>query len=116
MSRTNFKGVFQTLIQATSIVLFILLFHADLTAQTPKKERIKTLYANGKIKENGIKRNGLKEGNWLIYSAEGWLEKRIKYKNDSAVWQVFYDSKQRKVKMIDKNGQEVPYKGCNCKN
>jgi antitoxin component YwqK of YwqJK toxin-antitoxin module len=116
MSVANFIGIRFISLRVIVMSFSFLLIHEKAGAQSPKKERINTHYANGGVKEKGKKKDGLKHGTWLIYNQEGWLEQRIKYKNDLAIWQVFYDSKQRKVKMIDKNGIEVPYKGCNCKN
>ncbi len=116
MLNRSFRGYLLDLIRVILICHFVLFVGLRANSQPPKKERINILYSNGKTKEKGKKKHGLKQGTWLIYNQEGWLEQRIKYKNNIAIWQVYYDSKQRKVKMIDKNGQEVPYKGCNCKN
>ena len=43
-----------------------LLIHEKAGAQSPKKERINTHYANGGLKEKGKKKDGLKYGTWLI--------------------------------------------------
>lgn len=115
MTFTDLKRIRITLFKTAITCLLLLLIQTTSTAQSAKIEHVNTHYSNGKLKEKGKKKDGLKHGTWLIYNQGGWLELRIKYKKDIAVWQVFYDSKQRKVKMIDKNGQEVPYKGCNCK-
>ena len=83
--------------------------------QTAKKENFKAFYANGKLKEKGKLKNGLKVGTWLYYHEEGWLEKRIEYKKNQARLQIFFNQKQEKIRMIDKNGNDVPFRGCNCR-
>jgi antitoxin component YwqK of YwqJK toxin-antitoxin module len=95
--------------------LILIQIPQQLLAQTAKKEHIKLLYPNGKVKEKGKMLAGKRLGTWLFYNPSGWLELRIKYRNGVAVWQVFYNEKQQKTKFIDKDGKEILYKGCNCK-
>jgi antitoxin component YwqK of YwqJK toxin-antitoxin module len=95
--------------------LFCLIWGTAL-GQTTKKELVKTYHNNGKLYEKGKLINSQKVGTWLYYHPDGWLEKRIKYRNNQAVWQIYFDAQHKKVRVIDKHGKDVPFRGCNCKN
>lgn len=97
------------------LFLIILFVGKNTSGQTAKKETFKAYYENGKLKEKGKIKNGQKEGTWLYYHPDGWLEKRIQFKNNQATWQIFFNQKQEKIRMIDKNGNDVPFRGCNCR-
>lgn len=84
--------------------------------EKPKKEKVKTFHENGKIKEQGKLLNGQKEGIWLTFHPSGYMLTREKYKNNLLQWAIYYNEKHQKVKLINKDGSETPYKGCNCKN
>jgi flagellar hook assembly protein FlgD len=95
---------------------FFLCFGLNLNAQNPNSENVKIYHANGKIKEKGRLKNSEKSGTWLYYHTEGWLEKKEKYKAGKLQWAIYYNAKHQTINSIDKNGNEVPFRGCNCKN
>lgn len=87
-----------------------------ISQQNKGKESIKNYHANGKLKEKGSLKSGQKTGIWVYYHPEGWMEKKEKYKEGLLLWAIYYNEKHQITKSIDKSGNEVPYKGCNCKN
>ncbi len=89
---------------------------AGIAQQIKGKENVKNFHTNGKLKEKGSLKSGQKIGIWVYYHSEGWMEKKEKYKEGKLIWVVFYNAKHQITKSIDKNGNEIPYKGCNCKN
>jgi hypothetical protein len=89
---------------------------AGIAQQIKGKENVKNFHTNGKLKEKGSLKSGQKTGIWVYYHSEGWMEKKEKYKEGKLIWVVFYNAKHQITKSIDKNGNEIPYKGCNCKN
>ncbi|MBU3661869.1 MAG: hypothetical protein FGM41_01560 [Bacteroidetes bacterium] len=87
-----------------------------IAQQDMGKENIKKFHTNGKLKEKGSLKSGQKTGIWVYYHAEGWMEKKEKYKEGVLIWAVFYNARHQITKSIDRNGNEIPFKGCNCKN
>jgi antitoxin component YwqK of YwqJK toxin-antitoxin module len=111
-----FKPSLFSLLRFSCLCIWCACIPLQTKAQSTKKEHVKLFFPNGKLKEKGKIMNGEKHGTWLHYNPNGGLDNRVKYRRGLAVWQVYYNEKQQKTKMIDKNGKEIIYKGCNCKN
>ncbi|MBC7382954.1 MAG: hypothetical protein H7296_08155 [Bacteroidia bacterium] len=87
-----------------------------LCAFSQKSFKVKTYFANGKLKENGRQLGINKTGIWNYYSAKGSLERKERWLNGIMRWAILYNEKQQKIKIISSDGTEKLYKGCNCKN
>ncbi len=96
------------------VLLFLLLFCLNTNAQTRKKFEEK--YPNGNFKVKGVYQNEKKAGNWIYYAETGSIIRKEKWKNGNFVWSIDYSEKHKKVKGMNAKGEEIIYKGCNCKN
>lgn len=79
----------------------------------PVNGKYKTLYPSGIEKEKGYFRNSMRCGVWYYYAENGVVEKKVKYREDKIIWQIFYN-KGKITKTIDRNGvvKERPKCGC----
>jgi hypothetical protein len=108
-----FRTIFNQFLRGISL-LFLLFLGLNTNAQTRKKFEEK--YPNGKFKVKGAYQDEKKAGNWIYYAETGSITRKEKWKNGNFVWSIDYNEKHKKVKGMNAKGEEIIYKGCNCKN
>ncbi len=97
------------------ISLFLLFFSfSNINAQS--KEKVKETFPNGKLKMSGAYLQSKKVGIWFYYNPAGWIFYKEKWRNGNLMWRIEYNEKHQKVRGLNAKGEEIIYKGCNCKN
>ena len=66
--------------------------------------------------EQGKQLGSEKRGMWVYYTETGRPERKENWKKGIRQWTILYNEKNQKVKLINADGTEKLYKGCNCKN
>lgn len=105
------------MVKALRIVFFSLFFVAAAPAfgntERGKDSAIVTYHENGKIKEEGKYRNGLKHGSWYTYDDKGELIVYARYKKGKLRWEGRYrDGKL--IQTTNRRGIVVKMKDCGC--
>lgn len=80
----------------------------------PENGKYTTFHKNGKVAEKGYFKQKQKHGIWLMYSENGVILQKEKWKNGVLLWQLFYNEKGKKAKSIDKKGNVTLYPACGC--
>lgn len=109
----NFKIVKVGFISWLSVILLVYVPCTELAAQQAEG-KYSVNYPNGRLKEKGFYKGGVKHRTWYYYSEAGLMERREKWKNGVMVLQVFYNAKGKVIKTIDRNGKEFIRPPCNC--
>ena len=77
----------------------------------PDNGRFKSVYENGKTKEEGYFRNGKKDKRWFYYDENGTVNLKERWKKGNLIWQVYY-KKGKVVKTVDRFGKISIKPGC----
>lgn len=109
----KFRIVNIGLISCLSLFFWVIASDGRLSAQQVDG-KYSLNYPNGRLKERGYYKNGLKHRTWYFYSETGVMERREKWNNGVLQEQVFYNAKGKVIKTIDRNGKEFNRPPCNC--
>ena len=98
------------------LISLFLLFFSFSAVNAQSKEKVLEKFPNGKVKMKGTMLQNNKVGIWYYYNPAGWIFYKEKWRNGILRWRIEYNEKHQKVRGINGKGEEIIYKGCNCKN
>jgi hypothetical protein len=108
------KGPLFQLISIFVLSLFLNIGETKARQQPVAEGKYEARYENGSIKERGFYLKGQKHKTWYYYNPDGTLDHKEKWRNGALQWQIFYSSKGRVIKTIDKNGVVKTRPACGC--
>ncbi|HYG16576.1 MAG TPA: hypothetical protein VEC12_12545 [Bacteroidia bacterium] len=99
------------------LLLLPLWFCLPAAAQTATQQAADSTviiyHDNGKVKEKGVLKNGLKDGRWREYDTNGDLVKMTRYKNGEFRWERLY-KEGKIIQITNRKGKVRKMKNCGC--